>query len=224
MFKGIIQKYKLIRQSLKHPGKGDSSTYVKYPPTWDFMGKRVLNLGCGTTTYNFPNVVNLDMFPGENINCVCDLSKGKLPFKDGEFDFIIANMILEHVPNWWEAFKECARVLKVGGVIEVWLPGDGGSSQLGYRDHINVINNCSFYGIRGSVRNNANSWEIEERKNLGATVDLQQLGHALFIPVNEWWIYIGSSKMQMWMMQHLRNIVQEICFKFVKLPPEEKNV
>lgn len=223
MFKGLIKKFKLIKISLKHPGKGDSSTYMKFPKDYDFRGGRVLNLGCGTTTYTAPNVVNLDMFEGDGINCVCDLGKEKLPFKDGEFDFIIANMILEHVPNWFECFKECARVLKVGGIIEIWLPGDGGSSQLGYRDHINVINYCSFYGIRGTHRNNANSWEEEEKKHLGSVIDLKQYSPIELRTINEWWIYIWPVKIQLWMMDHLRNIIQEEGYRFIKLPPEEKN-
>lgn len=220
MFEGLKNKYNAVKYSIKNPGRSSSSTYVKYPADTEFLGSRVLNLGCGTTVYKFPNVVNLDMFNGDGIDCVCDLSKEKLPFKDGEFDFIIANMIFEHIPNWFECFKECARVLKVGGTMEIWLPGDGGSSQLGYRDHVNVINDFSFYGIRGTMRNHANSWEIEERKNLGDVVDLQMKRARAIKMMNFWWIQIMPQETQVWMANYLRNVVQEMGYEFIKLPKE----
>lgn len=215
MFKGLVNRYKLVKDSIKNPGKGNSSTYTKYPPDFVFTD-RTLNLGCGTTVYK-GNVVNLDIFPGEGIDTVWDLSKTPLPFKDNEFDLIIANHILEHIPNWWECFKELARIVKVGGIIEVWLPGDGTSGQLGYRDHLNVINYCSFAGVRGTFRNYANSWEIEQRKLNGEIDNLSYASAIIFKPVNYWWIHIWPTKFQLWMMTVLRNVTQEQCYKFVKL-------
>jgi SAM-dependent methyltransferase len=150
-----------------------------------------------------------------------DLSKTPLPFKDNEFDLIIANHILEHVPNWWECFKELARIVKVGGIIEVWLPGDGSYGQQGYRDHINVINFCSFAGIRGTFRNSANSWEIQDRENNGEVSNLAYASEIMIKPMNYWWIHIMSAKTQLWMMTHLRNVVQEQGYKFVKLKGDD---
>jgi len=213
------QKLKYIKMSIKHPGVSNSSTYMKYPKEFNFEGQRVLNLGCGCTTYPVKNVVNLDYLPGEGIDLVWDLSVTPLPFKDGEFDFIIANHVLEHVPNWWECFKELARITKVGGNIQVFLPGDGGSSQLGYRDHINIINSYSFGGIRMSHRNEANIWEIEDRKHLGAVKDLLMTAYTL-TPTNYWWLHILPARIQMAAMKHLRNVVQEQQFIFKKLAPE----
>jgi ubiquinone/menaquinone biosynthesis C-methylase UbiE len=37
-----------------------------------------------------------------------------LPFKDGEFDLVIVQMVLHHVPEWQAALGELARVLKQG--------------------------------------------------------------------------------------------------------------
>ena len=221
MFKGLINKYKLVRHALKYPGKGNSSTYMKYPPNCNFDGKRVLNLGCGTTTYKFPNVVNLDMFEGKGIDFIWDLSKTPLPFKNNVFDFIIANHVLEHIPNWWECFKELARIIKVGGIIEIWVPGDGTTYQQGYRDHINIINHCSFTGVRGTFRNDANSWEIEERKKNKEVSDIAYIDKVGYKPLNLWWVHIMPVKLQLWIMEHLRNIIQEQCYKFIKLPGEK---
>jgi len=191
---------------------------MKYPKEYDFRGQDVLNVGCGNTTYPAKNVVNIDLYPVPGVDIAHDLSK-PLPFKDGAFDFIIANHILEHVPGWWNCFKELARVVKVGGVIEVWLPGDGGSSQLGYRDHINIINTCSFVGIRGTQRNYANAWEAQDRKELGHIKDLTNTYYVSRL-LDLWWIAIMPNAIQLWMATFLRNVIAESGWTFTKLPPE----
>jgi SAM-dependent methyltransferase len=39
----------------------------------------------------------------------------RLTFEDGEFDLVLSFEVMEHIPNYHQAFKECARVLKPGG-------------------------------------------------------------------------------------------------------------
>jgi len=219
IYKNLLQKYRDVRFTLEHPGRGGTITYFKYPKEEGFIGRRVLNLGCGNTVYPSPNVVNIDAFKVPGVNVVHDLNKMPLPFKDNEFDLIIANHILEHLPNWWECFKELARIIKVGGTIEVWIPGDGCSSQLGYRDHVNTLNICSFAGIRGTRRNFANAWEQLELQKLGPIKDVLNK-YQFFKMAHFWWIAILPDIIQMWMANHLRNVVSEQGFVFVKLKPE----
>lgn len=45
-----------------------------------------------------------------------------LSFADGQLDLIVSNDVFEHVPNPAKAFAECARVLKVGGVMLATIP------------------------------------------------------------------------------------------------------
>jgi predicted SAM-dependent methyltransferase len=48
----------------------------------------------------------------------------RFPFKDGVFDFIYSEHMIEHVP-WSEGMKmlrECFRVLKPGGIIRIATP------------------------------------------------------------------------------------------------------
>lgn len=45
-----------------------------------------------------------------------------LSFADGQLDLIVSNDVFEHVPNPAKAFVECARVLKVGGVMLATIP------------------------------------------------------------------------------------------------------
>ena len=219
---GWKNKLKMALMAYKGEIKISSMTYFKYHKNHKFEGRKVLNVGCGKAVYPAPNVTNLDMFPHPGVQEVWDLSKTPLPFKDGEFDFIIANHILEHVPNWWECFKELARIVKVGGKIEVWGPGDGGSSQLGYRDHINTINYCSFTGLRDTIRNMSNLWEDHEALSVGAAKDLQR-SPTIYRVKPVWWLYLLPTSVLTWLCQSARNIVEEQGWEFVKMPPIEKS-
>jgi SAM-dependent methyltransferase len=55
---------------------------------------------------------------------ICDL-----PFSDNEFDFIICNHVLEHIPNDNKAMKELYRVLKKNGTAIVQVPYDKNRSE-----------------------------------------------------------------------------------------------
>lgn len=45
-----------------------------------------------------------------------------LPFKDNEYDFILCNHVLEHIPNDTKAMEELFRVLKPGGTAILQIP------------------------------------------------------------------------------------------------------
>ncbi len=51
-----------------------------------------------------------------------DIEREALPFGDGGVDIIIANQILEHTKELFWTLHECARVLRVGGVLIVGVP------------------------------------------------------------------------------------------------------
>lgn len=48
---------------------------------------------------------------------ICDL-----PFKDNEFNFIICNHVLEHIPNDTKAMQEIFRILAPGGTAILQVP------------------------------------------------------------------------------------------------------
>lgn len=50
---------------------------------------------------------------------ICDL-----PFEDEQFDVILCNHVLEHIPNDTQAMKELYRVLKSGGMAILQIPQD----------------------------------------------------------------------------------------------------
>ena len=188
--------------------------FQKYPPDSTFGGKRVLNVGCGFGQFPAKNVTNLDAFSVCNPNVVWDLSKTPLPFEDESFDLILANHIMEHVPNWWDCFQDFSRILKVGGTLEVFVPGAGSDSVLGYRDHINTINLCSFFGTFGTYRNGSNAWAEENRK--GGANRLRMVNRKTQL-INKWWIQKAPTRIKQWMCEHLRNVIVEDGFIFEKV-------
>ncbi len=62
----------------------------------------------------------------------------KLPFNDGQFDLVYAAHVLEHVPwmHTGKALAEAYRILKPGGVIEIWVPN------FGYLVECHMIGRC----------------------------------------------------------------------------------
>lgn len=218
----LLTNYLFYRKlkKLKVPlidGKLSSSTYMKYPPHYDFNGFKVLNIGAGGAAFKAPNVVNLDIAAGDGINVVWDCSKTPLPFEDNTFDHIIANHVMEHIPNWFECMKEMARIVKVGGSIEVWTPPVSSDAALTYRDHINWIGSESFSGCKSISRPGSNLAATEEFNGLGAFKNL-------FIETKKtrtivaWWVMIAPESLLGWMITHLRNIVTEEGFFFRKHP------
>jgi predicted SAM-dependent methyltransferase len=51
---------------------------------------------------------------------VADLTE--LPFENNQFDYIICNHILEHIPDDQKALNEIFRCLKVGGHLVITVP------------------------------------------------------------------------------------------------------
>lgn len=197
----------------------NSSVYNKYPSNHDFGGQKVLNVGCGFAKFSARNVTNLDAFENCSPDVQWDLTKFPLPFADGTFDKVICNHVLEHIPNWWACFDELARITKVGGMIEVWGPGMGSDGVLGFRDHCNVINQCSFFGTFGYTRPN-NAWASEVKDKHAALMKLKNV-HANLN--KDWWVQKAPKWLQTWMLNHLRNVTYEIGFYFEKIaPPPEK--
>ncbi len=78
---------------------------------------RVLDIGSGESSYHrfFPNRVTVDMDPSRKPDVVGDAHN--LPFKDGEFEFILSTEVLEHLKDPKLAISEMHRVLKKGGTL-----------------------------------------------------------------------------------------------------------
>ncbi len=209
----IWKKFRSMPKVLRQTGFWPSETYMKYHPGDNFGGRKVLNFGCGKSTYASENVTNLDVVEHPGVNVVC--SSNKLPFENDTFDFIIANHVLEHVPNWFESFKEMARVLKPGGKIEVWIPPVSSDSAFTYRDHINSIGIQSFAGCITFNRSGHNLSAEHEKQTLGDVRRLEMIRVA-HRPAIKWWLMLAWPSLMEFFVTHLRNVVSESEFIFEK--------
>lgn len=192
--------------------------YLKYPPGHKFKGKKVLNVGCGFAQFKAPNVINLDAYDICKPDVVWDLNKAPLPFEEDTFDHIIANHILEHLPNWWDCFNDFGRILKPNGTLEIWLPGSGSDSQLGYRDHVITINHCSFFGTFGTYRNGSNAWAEENSRCWANRLKSTQRKTQM---ITKWWVTWAPPSLKRWMCEHLRNVIVEDGYFFRKVTEAE---
>jgi len=64
--------------------------------------------------------VGCDMYPANSDVVACPADE--LAFADGQFDVVVCFQVLEHVPRPGVVLRECARVLKTGGVAVVTVP------------------------------------------------------------------------------------------------------
>ena len=64
--------------------------------------------------------IKADLFPKEQDTQIIDATA--IPFNDNMFDILIANHILEHIPDYKKALSEFYRVLKPGGIAILQTP------------------------------------------------------------------------------------------------------
>ncbi len=108
-----------------------------------------LHLGCGRTI--IPGWVNLDLIPGEGVDCVADLddvASTPLPFDDDTFDEIVGLHLIEHLRNPLAFMAEMHRVAQPGGTITFTTPY--GSSDDAWEDPTHVrpyfMNSWGYFG------------------------------------------------------------------------------
>lgn len=101
--------------------------------------------------------------------------------------------------------------------MEIWVPGPGGDSVLGFRDHINTINHCSWWGTWGLHRAPNNAWAASHAQ--GPATRMQLLSQ-YFVLEKHWWIRALPASMKAWIANHLRNVVYEVGWVFKKLQKE----
>ena len=206
-----LEKYKDLGVGYQGVKEVTTQIYNKYPKEHTFNGSKVLNVGCGNCTYPASNVTNLDFSEGEGIQVAHDLSRVPLPFDDNSFDFIIANHVLEHIPTWFNCFAELARIVRPGGLIEIWIPTMGTDASFVYRDHINYMGLGSFCGVSNLPRQ-ATNIEGNKHKSVLSLVLVER--NIQFI--KEWWVLLAPEPLKIWMANHLRNVVSEEGYKFIK--------
>ena len=176
-------------------------------------GKLVfLNLGCGFSKH--PQCINVDKYDICDPDIVHDLNVFPYPWDDDSVDGIIMFHTLEHLDDWWGAFCECARILKVGGQLEIRVPDESSSSALTYRDHNHVFMVHSFHGIKDRSGWGTNAWaHIEDETVPLEMVSYQRVPFPRYMWMRHWpflWLLNFCA-------EHLRNFIHEQRFLFTKI-------
>ncbi len=188
------------------------------------IAPKVLNLGCGFKQWI--GATNVDAFDICKPDIVWNINDTPWPWAhEGEYDAIMAHHVFEHLDDWWAVFKECARVLKPGGTLEIKVPDESSGTALSYRDHHHVFTVYSFHGVVDggglvAARHGTNAWAAGEV----GSVPLKAVSFAQVPHQSYWWM----AKCFPWLMafcaRHMRNFIWEQIFTFEKLPiGEAKN-
>lgn len=72
------------------------------------MSKKILDLGCGWAKH--PGAIGVDRAPLQTVDVVANLDTFPLPFKDGFFDEIYLNDVIEHIPDTIKLMEEIYRL------------------------------------------------------------------------------------------------------------------
>ena len=113
----------------------------------------VLNLGSGKDWRE--DCINADIQPRVKPDWVLDIGdvtwgevlktrKGLLKVERGMFDVILANDILEHVPDLVTAMTNCKELLKVGGQMRIHVPYDLSYGAWQDPTHVRAFNEKSW--------------------------------------------------------------------------------
>ena len=94
-----------------------------------------------------------------------------LPFEEGEFDVILCNHVLEHIPNDTQAMKELFRVMKPGGWGIFQVPQDPRREKT-FEDHsiTDKKERAQIFGQYDHVRIYGMDY-FERLRNIGFTVE-----------------------------------------------------
>lgn len=102
-----------------------------------------LNLGCGEDIRR--DYINVDIHPLPGVDVVQDLARFPYPYHDNSFDQIIAQDVLEHLPNTVKVMEELWRILKPGGLLAVRVPHARSDLYLHDPTHVSKFTEETFY-------------------------------------------------------------------------------
>ncbi len=103
---------------------------------------KVLDVGCGKN--KFEGAIGLDNNPRTAADVIHDLGSIPYPFENDEFDMIISNHVIEHVPDVMAFVSELYRITKHGGRIRLLTPHYTNPDWATDPTHRNHFNSFSF--------------------------------------------------------------------------------
>lgn len=103
---------------------------------------KILDVGCGANKYE--GAIGLDKNPGTAADVIHDLGDLPYPFPDNEFDLVVSNHVVEHVPDVMAFVTELYRITKPGGRIRLVTPHYTNADWATDPTHRNHLNSFSF--------------------------------------------------------------------------------
>ncbi|MEP6924485.1 MAG: class I SAM-dependent methyltransferase [Pyrinomonadaceae bacterium] len=104
--------------------------------------KKILDVGCGANKH--PGAIGLDYNPRTGADVIHDLGVFPYPFADDEFDGIVSNHVIEHVPDVMALISELYRITKPGGRIKLLTPHYTNPDWASDPTHRNHFNSYTF--------------------------------------------------------------------------------
>jgi predicted SAM-dependent methyltransferase len=120
----------------------------------------------------FRNQSNLDYTTTDLLSPLADVKADicYLPFSDNQYDMILCNHVLEHIPDDTKAMQEIYRVLKPGGMAILQIPQDLNRATTFADDSIvNQKERAAIFGQYDHVRIYGRDY-FEKLRNIGFTV------------------------------------------------------
>lgn len=118
--KPINFKEKIISSFLKYYYPSERDENIKKLIRNQSQDSLTLNLGGGNEELGFKREVNVDINQFPKVDVVADAKQ--LPFREGLFDLVIADALLEHVGEPNSIIREIYRVLKKRGKVYATIP------------------------------------------------------------------------------------------------------
>ncbi|HEX3101908.1 MAG TPA: class I SAM-dependent methyltransferase [Pyrinomonadaceae bacterium] len=107
-----------------------------------FEMTKILDVGCGTNKTT--GAIGLDNNPRTGADVIHDLGELPYPFPDNEFDLVVSNHVVEHVPDVMAFIGELHRVTRDGGTIRLLTPHYTNPDWANDPTHRNHINSYTF--------------------------------------------------------------------------------
>lgn len=168
----------------------------------------ILNIGCGFR--KMPEAVNVDGYEICEPDVLWDLNKYPWPWEDESVDIVFAFHVMEHMDDWLKAFKEVARILKVGGMFDMRVPDATSTDDMGYIDHKFTFTRHSFHMCIKQHNRGANAWARSQGVIPLAMTRYQKVILDKYV---KWWIPKWFLKFA---SEHMTNFVHEQRFEFIK--------
>jgi SAM-dependent methyltransferase len=184
---------------------------------------KILDVGCGAN--KMAGAIGLDNNPRTDADVIHDLGTIPYPFPDNEFDLVVSNHVVEHVPDVMAFIGELHRVTRPGGRIKVVTPHYTNPDWANDPTHRNHINSYTFNTF------------LEGRQVFDFDTDIQLKPVSCYVSLLALWKALGIEFIvnldqkspgmrftrKFW-EQYLSYVIRgkEISFEFEVIKPQEK--